>query len=360
MLKPKRLQAGDTVALVTLSWGGASLFPHRVASATEALNSHFGVNVITTAHALKNPEWVSANPQARLQDLMWAFENPDVHAIISMIGGDDSIRMLEYLTEEHLETIRKNPKIFVGMSDTTVTHFICLKAGLTTFYGPSVLFGFGENGGMDPYTKTFFEKAVCASEPIGEIINNDSGWSVDRIPWDVEHQTVRRTSHPSLPIKYLQGFGSVQGKLIGGCADVLEFLKGTTLWPSADVWNGAVLFLETSEERPSPNTLKYWLRNYGAQNILKNLQGIIFGIPGAEIKYDDSAYEEEMKKHLDSFKEYEAVILQVCKEYGREDLIVATQVPFGHSLPMITLPYGVLVELDATNGKISIIESGVR
>ncbi len=32
----------------------------------------------------------------------------------------------------------------------------------------------------------------------------------------------------------LQGKGKVRGKLIGGCIEVLDWLRGTTLWPSLD------------------------------------------------------------------------------------------------------------------------------
>ena len=44
--------------------------------------------------------------------------------------------------------IRQNPKVFIGYSDSTVTHFAFLKAGVTSFYGPSLMAGFDENGGI--------------------------------------------------------------------------------------------------------------------------------------------------------------------------------------------------------------------
>ncbi|HBA04056.1 MAG TPA: LD-carboxypeptidase, partial [Clostridium sp.] len=74
-----------------------------------------------------------------------------------------------------------------------------------------------------------------------------------------------------------QGSGKVQGHLIGGCIDVLEMLKGTEVWPSSDMWKDGILFLETSEDKPEPTYLECWLRNYGAQGILQNINGIVFG-----------------------------------------------------------------------------------
>ena len=65
--------------------------------------------------------------------------------IVSTIGGEDSIRMLPFLD---YSVIRQNPKVFLGYSDSTVTHFAFLKAGVTSFYGPSLMAGFDENGGL--------------------------------------------------------------------------------------------------------------------------------------------------------------------------------------------------------------------
>ena len=92
------------------------------------------MEVVETRHALRAAEWLAAHPQARAEDLMEAFADPGVAGIISTIGGDDSIRVLPFLD---LAVIRDNPKVFLGFSDTTVTHLACHKAGLGTFYGPS-------------------------------------------------------------------------------------------------------------------------------------------------------------------------------------------------------------------------------
>lgn len=128
MLKPKKLNSGDKVAAITLSWGGAGLLPYRYEAGKRQLQDMFGVPVVETPHALRDPKWISRNPQARADDLMQAFADPTIKAIISMIGGDDSIRILPLID---LNIIRSNPKIFMGYSDTTVTHFACWKAGLT-------------------------------------------------------------------------------------------------------------------------------------------------------------------------------------------------------------------------------------
>ena len=85
---------------------------------------------------MADPTRLYNNPQARAEDLMEGFKNNDIKAIFSTIGGDESIRILPYID---YNIIMQNPKIFMGYSDTTITHFICQKAGIVSFYGPSIM-----------------------------------------------------------------------------------------------------------------------------------------------------------------------------------------------------------------------------
>ena len=138
-IKPKKLQPGDKVAAISMSWGGPGTFPYRYEAGKLQLQEMFGVTVVETPHALSSPEWLERNPRARADDLMEAFSDPSVKAIISTIGGDDSIRLLPYLD---LEVMRSNPKIVMGYSDTTITHHgvLCCGAGLFLWTGHHVRF----------------------------------------------------------------------------------------------------------------------------------------------------------------------------------------------------------------------------
>ena len=97
---------------------------------------------------MRDAVYLSKNPKARADDLMAAFADETIEGIISTIGGEDSIRTLPYLD---LDLIRNNPKVFMGFSDTTISHAVCFKTGLVSFYGPSFMAGFAENCGMFPY-----------------------------------------------------------------------------------------------------------------------------------------------------------------------------------------------------------------
>jgi muramoyltetrapeptide carboxypeptidase LdcA involved in peptidoglycan recycling len=120
MIKPNKLKRGDKVATITLSWGGAGDIPYRYEIGKKQIQENFGLEVVETTNALKSSDWIYKNPKARAEDLMEALEDKSIKAIISNIGGDDSIRLLKYID---LNIIKENPKIFIGFSDTTIIHF---------------------------------------------------------------------------------------------------------------------------------------------------------------------------------------------------------------------------------------------
>ena len=345
MLKPKRLEPGDKVAAISLSWGGPGTFPHRYEAGKRQLAEAFDLEVVETPHALRSASWLESNPRARADDLMEALADPSIKAIISTIGGDDSIRLLPYLD---LEVIRSNPKIFMGYSDTTVTHMACFVAGLVSFYGPAIMAGFGENGGLFPYMVDSVRRTLFSSEAIGTVKPNSEGWTVEFLDWaEPENQSRVRQLNPAIAWNYLQGEGAVRGRLIGGCLEVLDWLRGTEVWPSAEAWQSAILFLETSEGAPSPTRVLRIMRSLAAQGVLKRLAGILVGRPGGQVPPEQ-------------FHEYDEVLLQVVAlEEGRPDLPIVTCMDFGHTDPMFVLPYGIEAEIDCDLQRFAIVEGAV-
>lgn len=338
MIKPKMLKPGDCIATVSLSWGGAGdeeiLWRYQVGK--KRLESEYGLKVIEMEHTLKGSEFVYNHPELRAKDLMDAFRNPEIKGIFSCIGGDDSIRLLPYID---FEVIRNNPKIFIGYSDSTVTHLMCYKAGLISYYGPSILAEFAENIKIFEYTDESIRKTLFNPTVIGEI-KPSTTWTSERIKWLEVNKDLQKTMVPHNRYELLQGNGIVHGKLFGGCIEVLEFAKGTELWPELN--EDTILFFETSEEMPHSDQLLYWLRNYAITGVLTCAKAILFGKP-CEEKYKD---------------EYREVIKKVVKEFNIECPIMLDMC-FGHNEPMHVIPYGVLAEVNCENKTFSILESGV-
>jgi muramoyltetrapeptide carboxypeptidase LdcA involved in peptidoglycan recycling len=342
LTKPQRLNRGDKVATVSLSWGGAgdANLIWRYEQGKKRLQEQFGMEVVEMPNTLKGTAFVYQNPHKRAEDLMAAFSDPSIKAIFTCIGGDDSIRMLPFID---FDIIRNNPKMLVGYSDTTITHFICLKAGLSSLYGPSILAEFAENIKIFDYTAHWFEKAVFDPSPLG-MIPAAKEWTGEIIEWDESNAMIEKQLSQNRDYEFLQGKGVVRGHLIGGCIEVMEMMKGTSLWPSNDVFEDAILFFETSEDVPVPFFVEYWLRNYGTLNILQKVKGIIFGKPYQEKYYD------EYKLSIERI---------IVKELGLADLPIIYNMTFGHNQPMTCLPYGAMAEIDCDNRTFSILEAAV-
>ncbi|MEK5208357.1 S66 family peptidase [Psychrobacillus sp. FSL H8-0510] len=340
--KPKMLKAGDKVATISLSWGGAGEpdLRWRYEQGIDRLRNVFGLEVVAMPNSLKGGDYLYENPQARAEDLMNAFKDPTIKGIFSNIGGSESIRLLPYID---FDVIRDNPKVFIGYSDSTVTHLFCHKAGISSFYGPAILTDFAENVEMHEYTVEALKKALFTASAIGEV-KPTTEWTSERLEWIIENKDKKRKMNTNKGYELLQGSGIAQGRLIGGCIEVLEFAKGTSLWPAKEYWKDSILFFETSEELPTPGNVEYWLRNYGTQGILQQAKGIIFGKPQNE-KY---------------YEEYKESIRVIMKELSLENLPVLYNLNFGHTEPKFVLPYGAMAEINCENRTFTILDSGVE
>ncbi|WP_432407688.1 S66 family peptidase [Wukongibacter sp. M2B1] len=344
MIKPPKLKRGDKVATISLSWGGAGdkEFIHRYEIGKRRIEEVFGLKVVEMPNTLKGSEYLREHPEARAEDMMNAFKDREIKAIFSNIGGDDTLRLLPYID---YDLIKNNPKIFMGYSDTTVNHFMCYKAGLTSFYGPSVLAEFAENVEMHDYTIKWIRKVLFDDIGIGKIESSEY-WTSEYLAWNKkENSNIRRSlNSEKRGYEILQGKGKTKGKLIGGCIEVVDWLRGTELWPKLKDWEDKILFLETSEDKPTPDYIKWYLRSFNALGVLDKIRGLIIGKPR------DEEYYEEYKE------EYIRVIRDEAK---RDDLPIMYNMNFGHTSPMCILPYGIEGEIDCDNNEFTITESGV-
>lgn len=342
MIKPLRLQAGDTVAAISLSSGAAGQFRQVYEAAKRNLRGSLGLNLIETPNALRSDDWLYRNPEARADDLHWALANPEIKGVFSTIGGYESVRVLPFVD---FDLIRENPKILLGYSDTTVMHIAFLRAGVTSLYGPSVMSGFADLNAF-PYTKSWTGRLLSGWHGSYDAAE---GWTEDLSDWnapDFEAEVAQPKSFQPGGWRVVQGERRAEGRLIGGCMEVLEMLKGTRWWPEPELWQGAVIFLETSEDKPPPSQVEYWLRNYATQGILEHAAALLMARP--------RGYSDAMKAQL-----WQA-IKKVLAEIGREDMPVIADLDIGHTSPMMTLPLGCRVAVDAREKQLELLEPAVR
>ena len=342
-IKPSRLRVGDTVAIVSPSWGGPSIFPHIYDKGLEVLRD-LGLQIKEYPSARADNEFLARNPRARAKDINNAFADVEVKAIFASIGGDDSIRILPFLDSA---TIKKNPKILMGYSDTSTLLTYINQMGLVTFNGPSVMAGFSQAGAF-PKSFTEHVKALLFSAQENYEYMSFGLYCDGYLDWrNTENIGKTRELKSDSGWRFLQGSAVVTGELYGGCFEVLEMLNGTEFWAGKDFWNEKVLFFETSEDKPSVQRVRRILRNYGMQGIFDRASAILFG------RARDYTDEEKI--------EFDQMILDVIKgEFGNERLPVVSNMDFGHTDPQFILPLGVKAEVDSSNRTFKLLESPLQ
>lgn len=334
--KPQHLKPGDKVAAVSLSWGAAGVpeIRWRYELGKRRMEELFGLRVVEMPHTLAPETYVSEHPEKRAEDLMAAFADPSIKAVFNVIGGSDSIRMLPYID---FDVIRNNPKIFTGYSDGTTTDYICMKAGVASFYGAHVLNDFAEPGKMHDYTAGIIRRMLFSNEVVGEVAPATEYGQGD-VSWT--DPSARRSYRPDWGYECLQG-GVARGTLIGGCFEVFPDFEGNELDPPPEAFDGSILFYEVCGK---PNEEKYRtkLRHYGKKGWFRNITGLLMGKP-----LGDRAEHDMLNR----------VTREVLAEFGRSDLPVLANASFGHNCPSGVIPMGAIAEIDCDKGKFTILES---
>ena len=341
--KPTKLHKGDTVAIVSPSWGGPSVFASVYENGLKVLQE-WGLKIREFPTARMDAASLRANPQVRAEDINDAFADPEVKAVFTSIGGDDSVRVLPFLDRK---AIAENPKILMGFSDTSTIHVFANLQGLVTFYGPSIMAGFSQMNSLPESFKShvremlFEPKESYEYKPYGQYCDGYPDWANRDNLGKVKPMKSDDGWH------WLQGQGKVRGELFGGCIEVLEMLKATDFWPSRDFWKGKIFFLETSEEKPPVHYIDHVLRNYGMLGVFDKISGFIFS------RARD--YADEEKKELE-----EKVVSIVANEFNNPNLPVVANFDVGHTDPQLVLPLGIKAEIDCENNKVRLTESWLK
>ena len=314
ILRPPRLRAGQTIALVSPS--GPLTAPDGTTPDTETLErararlAEAGFPTVVAPHALDARGYLAGRDEDRLHDLHAAFADSGVHAVLCVRGGYGAMRLLDRID---YDLIRAHPKVFVGYSDVTALHAaLYTHARLVTFHGPMA----GRLAGSDPSPLDALLAAVTQPAPLGALVNP-----------------------PGAPAVETLVAGTAEGVLVGGNAALLTALLGT---PYAPPYDGTILFLEDIVDHAYRLDRKLvHLRLAGA---LRAAAGIVVG--------------ETLVRQANSGP-------ALCVREILDDLIVPLGTPAiyglacGHGAHQLTLPIGVRARLDASRGVLSILEPAV-
>lgn len=340
MTLPK-LKKGDKVAIVSPSFAAPGKWPHVYELGLKRLNELFNLEPIEFPATKK----IGASKKERAKDLIDAFENKEIKAVISSLGGDDQVTYIKNLPSE---LFVNNPKPFFGYSDNThFANFLWIN-GIPSYYGGALFTQFAEQGRINEFTLKYlnfalFEKGEVEIEASKEY--NDIG-----LNWSDPENLKKERFYKSNDGWFWDGNKNSHGITWGGCIESIdELLRHGVAIPSLSDFENIILMTETSEEIPTANYVFRVFRALGERGILERVKALLVGRP--------KAWEFDKKNSKEQKKEYKRLqretILDVVRTYN-QSIPVIQNLDFGHSDPQIPMPYGMLVRIDSEHKKIFI------
>jgi len=304
MIKPERLKVGDTIGIIAPSRpiNEKEILPCIKILETRGFKVKFGKNIY------KKSYYSAGSTKERASDLNTMFRDKKVKAIMCATGGIVSNQLLDLI---NYETIKKNPKIFIGYSDITVLLLaIHKKTGLIAFHGPNL-------HSLKKLTKE-------AENFLFDLLMGKK--SQYYLPSEME--IIKK--------------GKAKGKLLGGSLYLINSLLGTKYTPK---YNKKIWFWE--EVGDSPASLDQKLNQFKLSGNLKNISAMIIGNLANCID----------KKYKEDNRPINEIILELTKEYN----FPIIKVPyFGHNVSnFYTFPIGISSEINTETNEFKMIESPV-
>ena len=299
IIKPKRLKAGDTVAVVAPASGLTEESFDQAIKNLEALG--LKTKVGKSARGVKG--FLSATDKERLDDFHAAFADRRVSAVWCVRGGYGASRLLPAID---YNLIAKNPKILIGYSDITALHTaIFQKIGLVTFHGPVAASEYSE------YTKFHVENVLMKPSA----------------PYKIELSEYNKSQISNLFKPEIIAAGKARGRLVGGNLSLLAAMTGTP-YGLTNI-KGKILFIEDVGEQPY--RIDRMLTQLRQSLDLRSLAGIALGI------FEDCNPRTADTQSLSDVLKDRLGDLGIPVFYGFS---------FGHIRDQFTLPVGIEAEFD--------------
>jgi len=330
MQYPKNLQEGGIIAFAAPSFG-CTIEPYRT-SFTNALNTFqdMGYSAALGPNCYEDSGFMLSNkPELTGGELTDLYCDPRFSAIISCGGGEMMCRTIEHIDWSRIRDAK--PKWFMGYSDNT--HFSFLLNTLcdtAAVYGPNAP-AFGQRE-WHPAVKDALELLKGKREFTNYPLWEKTGLKDEEHPLE-SYNCTEKYKHSLYDADHKPvGSLKLQGRLIGGCLDVLANLCGTTFdrvpeFNAKYKDDGIIWFLECCDYSPLDLIRSVWRMKYCGW--MKNVKGVILGRP-YNIDADQPSWEEAT---LEAFKDFGIPIIK--------------DIDLGHLPPAIPFISGSVAELEA-------------
>jgi len=317
-LIPRKLQPGDTIRVVAPSCSLA-IIDRATRDIADRRFHEMGLRVTFGRHVEESDEFTSSSIHARIEDLQEAFADPQVAAILTVIGGYNSNQLLRHID---WELIHGRPKILCGFSDiTALGNAIWAKTGLMTYSGPHYS-TFGQKLHAE-YTVDYFARCLMSDAPFA--VQPSARWSDDAWYRDQDNR-VLVPNDGYLVINE----GAADGVIVGGNLCTLNLLQGTEFMPDL---TDTILFIEDDSES-LPHTFDRDLQSLIQQPGFEGVRGLAIG-----------RFQKASRMTPDLLR----AIIGTKREL--RDLPIIADVDVGHTDPRITFPIGGTARLTAEQAR---------
>jgi len=328
MILAQRLKKGDTLAFFSPSNPATAFAPKRFKRAVDFLESK-GFNLVAGNLTGKSDFYRSGTIAERAEELNSLIRNPEVKCIMSTIGGMNSNSLLPYIDYDELI---KNPKIIIGYSDmTAILLAIYAKTGLVTYYGPALVASFGEFSPFLDLTYEYFSNILVNPAKPPHTLPTPAFWTDEFINWEdqtgpkVQNENKLITANP----------GNAEGRVIGGNLNTIGGFFCSPYMP--EIKDGDILFIEDCLSTIA--TIERSFSMLKVSGVFDKISGIILG------------KHEQFKDSGTNRKPHE-VLLEVI---DKPNFPILAEFDCSHTHPMLTLPIGCNIRLDATNQTVTLI-----
>lgn len=333
-IHPPRPSPGDRVAIVSPSSQLAARYPMPLELGLSRLRDELGLLAVEypTTRAER------ATPAERARDLHTAFADPEIAAVFATIGGEDELRVLAHLDQE---LIAGHPKPFFGYSDNTNLHLFLWRLGIVSYHGCAVMVQLGRPGRIHPLTlaslrAALFERGEYQLTAAAEYEDEERPWD-DPATFDAEP-----ASFAAEGWSWHGPQTRISGPAWGGSLEIVDFhLRAHRYLPDDSQLDGAVLFLETSEELPDASYVGRVLMCMGERGLLARFAAVLWGRPKAW-SFERRHSAEQKRAYYESQR---AAVVAALAEYAPA-LPLAFGVEFGHTEPQHMIPSGGTVTVD--------------
>ncbi|MFE2327996.1 S66 peptidase family protein [Streptomyces sp. NPDC059385] len=340
---PSKPVPGDRVAIISPSSGLPELFPLPYELGLKRLREDFGLEPVE----YPTTRTMGSTPEERADDIHAAFADPSVKAVMATIGGDDQITVLPLLDRE---LIRANPKPLFGASDNTNLLACLYNLGIVAYHGACLMTELGRPHALHPMTAASVRAALFTSgpyelRPAPRYRDTDRDWA-DPATFDREPD-----SQPADGWIWHRPDRLVEGRAWGGNLEILSWLlmADREIAREPAVYEGGVLFLETSEELPSGEEVFRILRNMGERGLLARFPALLMGRAKAWSFQRPNTAEGKLRHAA----EQREAVLRALATYAPHTMAVF-DVDLGHTDPQLVIPYGGTVRVDGPAQRITV------